>query len=112
MVFVLEDDNCIHGYASAEDAARAIEPIDVNDVIRAAFDDRGRQLTVRWIVQPKRDGFIVGGGRYELVPEPKPDIEGFGRFVSRATLVPAGLEDVARTLLGVQAAADLRRPTG
>src|SRR5688572_3450144 len=100
MIFVLQDDNCIHPYASPEDAARAIEPIDAEEVIRAAFDDVGCRLSLCWIEQPKREGLWVGGGRYELLPSSAPDIPGFREFVASASEAPAEVQSVLSRLLG------------
>ena len=41
MLIVFEDDGCLHVYESPEAAALAIEGLDAEDTIRAAFDETG-----------------------------------------------------------------------
>ena len=73
MFFVLEDDDCIHVYASPADAVRSIEALDAEECIRAAYDEEGRPHRIEWL-QPNRYsrtflGFqSAANGRYDLIP--------------------------------------------
>lgn len=77
MFLVLEDDNCVHVYASAEEAAVAIEALDV-DSVRAAFDEDARPYRVEW-VRPNEHGKILGllpwseNGEYRFLVSGKAD---------------------------------------
>jgi hypothetical protein len=77
LFLVVEDDNCVHVYASPEAAAIAIEALDV-DVVTAAFDDDARPYRVEWI-RPNRHGKTLGilpwsvNGEYRFVPAGGPN---------------------------------------
>ena len=74
MMIVLLDEPGLFVFPSAADAARAIEPIDAESEIRAAFDDSGVPYRVEW-VRPNRDRRRLFGllkstdpGEYRFVP--------------------------------------------
>jgi len=74
MLIILLDEPGLFVFASADDAAREIEPIDAESEIRAAFDERGVPYRIAWL-RPNRKRRILFGllnavqnGKYELVP--------------------------------------------
>ena len=73
MLIVLEDDDCLHVYPSPEATALAIEGLDAEDTIRAAFDDTAVPYKIHWL-SPNTEGRMlglvpwVGNGQYALVP--------------------------------------------
>jgi hypothetical protein len=106
---VLEDDDCLHVYPSAEAAALAIEGLDAEDIIRAAFDEAGVPYRIEWLV-PNKSGSFLGldtwaqNGRYRLVPAGPPDRAAFAELLRSP-----------RPVFPPQAAAalaDLRQETG
>ncbi|HWE27883.1 MAG TPA: hypothetical protein VHB97_07765 [Polyangia bacterium] len=72
MIVVLEDDGCLHRYASLEAVVRHIEALDAEECLRAVFDDDGQRYRIEWI-EPNRKGIGVRNGIYRLVPEGAPD---------------------------------------
>lgn len=60
--WLMLDESAPMGYRSVE------EPIDMLRLFRAAWDDRGRLYALEWIELPKSTGWMVGGGRYRLIP--------------------------------------------
>jgi hypothetical protein len=83
---VLEDDDCLHVHPSAEAAALAIEGLDAEDTIRAAFDETGVPHRIEWLV-PNKSGSFLGldtwaeNGRYRLVPAGPPDLAAFAELL-------------------------------
>jgi hypothetical protein len=78
MLIVFEDDGCLHVYESPEAAALAIEGLDAEDTIRAAFVETGVPFGIRWI-RPNTEGRLLGvvpwagNGEYTLVATGPPD---------------------------------------
>ena len=73
MILTHEDDGCIHVYPSVDAVSLEIEALDVEDCVRAVFDDAGQRYEIEWIVPNKR-GFIgATNGEYRLVPVGAPD---------------------------------------
>jgi hypothetical protein len=100
MFFVLEDDDCVHVYASPDDVVQSIEGLDAEECIRSAFDDQGRPHRVEWL-EPNQYGRSpfgfqsVGSGRYTLVPSGSPDPAALMRLLQRDRPVFAGQTVVA-----------------
>lgn len=91
MFLVLEDDNCVHVYDSAQAAAVAIEALDV-EIVSAAFDDEARPYKVEWI-RPNYHGKTLGvlpwavNGEYRFVPSGGPDPSALAAVLKAATAV-------------------------
>jgi hypothetical protein len=91
MFFLLEDDGCVHVYASAGEVASEIEALDAEGCIRAAFDAEARPHRIEWL-RPDRvglDGSYRLNGGYRLVPAGPPDREAFLALFTRARPVSA-----------------------
>jgi hypothetical protein len=68
MILTHEDDGCIHVYSSVEALSLEIEALDVEDCVRAIFDDAGQRYAIEWIVPNKRGLIGVTNGMYRLTP--------------------------------------------
>jgi hypothetical protein len=76
MILTSEDDGCIYVYPSVDAVSLKIEALDVEDCLRAVFDEVGRRYAIEWLVPNKR-GFIgMTSGKYRLVPTGDPDPKG------------------------------------
>ena len=101
MFLVVEDDNCIHVYASPDVAAVAIEALDV-DIVKAAFDEEARPYRVEWI-EPNRHGKVLGvlswseNGEYRFVVAGEPDPAALVATIRQATaILPRGARRVGQ----------------
>jgi hypothetical protein len=89
MFLVLEDDCCVHVYPSPQTAAMAIEALDVEDVVKAAFDEEGHPHRVEWI-EPNRYRRIFGtsgsavNGKYQFVVAGEPDPAALAAIIRQA----------------------------
>jgi len=89
MLLLLEDDGLVRVYDSSADVEKTVEGLDIEVVLKEAFDDAGRRLRVQWL-EPNTEfrGLLltsVGSGRYALVPDGPPDLEAFERFLRSST---------------------------
>ena len=75
MILTHEDDGCIHVYPSVDAVSLQIEALDVEDCVRAVFDDAGQRYAIEWIVPNKRGVIGVRNGAYRLAPVGAPDPE-------------------------------------
>lgn len=78
MLIVLLDEPGLFVFSSAEAAARAIEPVDAEAEIRAAFDDTAVPYRVEWVKPPHRRilfGLLESDepAEFRLVPAGPPD---------------------------------------
>jgi hypothetical protein len=87
MLLSLQDDGVLRIYESVEDAVRAVEALDAEDVFRAVFDDLSEVYTVQWIRQNKRGRFTVSNGKYTLAPQNRKDINALLRLLRESKLV-------------------------
>jgi hypothetical protein len=104
MLLVLEDDDCIHVYASPEAVSLAIEPLDADATIRAAFDESGVPYRIQWL-SPNDGGRLLGilpwveNGRYRLVPAGSPDRAALAALIRPDRQVVPAEASAAITLL-------------
>jgi hypothetical protein len=78
MLIVQLDEPGLFVFSSTAEAVRALEPIDAESKLRAAFDEGAVPYRVNWL-QPNRESRVLFGllrsvaqGRYELVPAGPP----------------------------------------
>jgi hypothetical protein len=92
MFLTLLDDGCIHVYASPAAAATHIEALDVDLVVRAAFDDEARPYRAEWIT-PNTHGKLLGvvpwvaNGEYRFVVSGERDAPGLIAVIRGAVAV-------------------------
>jgi hypothetical protein len=92
MFLVLEDDGCVHTYTSPDEAAQAIEALDVEGTVWKAYDDEARPYRVEWIKPNsygKTFGFLTSMGNGEY------------RFVVAGPAEPVGLAEMLGEARGV-----------
>ena len=104
MILALEDDALLHVYNSAQDACKAVEPLDAPEVFRAIFDEHAQPYRIEWLT-PNSHGRLLGlipwsvNGTYRLAPHGSPDPDGLIRAIRMSRgVTPTNLGSMVRDL--------------
>jgi hypothetical protein len=81
MIFVVEDDDCLHRYSSLSEIISEVEALDAETVLRAVMDEHGQRYRIIWLRPNKRDRCGAINGVYGLVPDGEPDLAGLREMV-------------------------------
>ena len=104
MILVLEDDGCLHVYASIQDLVMEVEGLDAEETLRAVFDDRGQRFAIRWLSPNRVSQAFLGistaeSGEYVLEPCGAPDPSALLQAMRDAEMVlPENQEPEVRSL--------------
>jgi hypothetical protein len=90
MLLTFQSDGVLRVYDSVEDAVRAVEPLDAEEVFRAVFDETGEVYGIEWI-RPNERGrllpFVVASGEYTLAPQRRKDVTGLVQALREAQAI-------------------------
>jgi hypothetical protein len=106
MILVLEDDGCLHVYASIQEVVMAVEGLDAEETLRAVFDHRGQRFAIRWLSPNRVSRAFLGistaeSGEYVLEPCGAPDPGALLQVMTGAEMVlPEEREPEVRSLEG------------
>jgi len=84
MILATDEEGVLYVYESVEDVVRDVEALDVEETLRAIFDDSGEVYSIHWI-RPNYRGrflrFMVYNGEYTLVRSNRKDVRALLRLL-------------------------------
>src|SRR5437870_3741150 len=104
MILALQEDGTLRVYPDPSALEEAIEPLDIEETLEAAFDETARPYVIEWLQHNTQSRTLLGvsiveNGEYRLVQRGAPDPAAFMRTIRAARhFDPRGAEGLIRAL--------------
>jgi hypothetical protein len=104
MILALQEDGTLRVFPDPAALEEAIEPLDIEETLEAAFDEAGRPYVIEWLWHNTQSPTLLGvsiveNGEYRLVQRGAPDTAALIRTIRTAThFDPPSAEGFIRAL--------------